>query len=141
MSRLLLSGLGGGDKGYSPVKSVCQSTARRLDAAVRGGGCTVGPHCMVLTATQIVIPPEARGVRLSDTAVTLEGENRPLREWRPIVWRTDRGLCNRLKEDIFHAFKPPGSDKPLTTAAYCDTLVGPEEAFATAPPLTGILER
>lgn len=88
--------------------------------------------------------------------------------WRPIVCRIDKGWCNRLKwvkafthwrthtyintsphrsssfaprESIFHAFKLPCSDKPLTTSAYCDTFVGPEEVSSTMPPLTGVLER
>lgn len=116
-------------------------------------------------------PPLALLVRLNNIAVTPEGETRRQRGWRPIVWKIDRGWCNRLKwvkastrrihthirrrapappaarppsvprEGIFHAFKPPGSDKPLTTSAYCDTFVGPEEVSTTMPPLTGMLER
>lgn len=40
-------------------------------------------------------------------------------------------------EGIFHAFKAAGSDRALTTPAYCDTLVGPEEVLTAAPAFDG----
>lgn len=109
-----------------------------------------------------LISPPAQLVKLTNTAVTPEGETRRPCGCRPIVWRIDKPQCNRLKRaralthrhspsphhlfsirpqrGYFSCFQAPKSDKSLTHSASCDTFVSPEEVFTTMPPLTGILK-